>query len=85
MKYMRRTPGYTWTDYKTNAQIAKELKITTNFGQITGIQRFLNVGNRVPADTQCNINLSQHSNMSTHLRDLRLANVPIAFWEEYAV
>jgi len=28
MKYMRRTAGYTWTDYETNAQIAKELKIT---------------------------------------------------------
>jgi len=28
MKYMRRTTGYTWTDYKTNAQITKELKIT---------------------------------------------------------
>ena len=28
MKYMRRTAGYIWTDYKTNAQIAKELKIT---------------------------------------------------------
>ena len=27
-KYMRRTAGYIWTDYKTNAQIAKELKIT---------------------------------------------------------
>jgi hypothetical protein len=27
MKY-RRTAGYTWTDYKTNSQIAKELKIT---------------------------------------------------------
>ena len=27
MKYMRRTAGYTWTDYKTNAQIAKDLKI----------------------------------------------------------
>jgi len=25
MKYVRRTAGYTWTDYKTNAQIAKEL------------------------------------------------------------
>jgi len=23
MKYMRRTAGYTWTDYNTNAQIAK--------------------------------------------------------------
>ena len=28
MKYVRRTAGYTWTDYKTNAQIKKELKIT---------------------------------------------------------
>ena len=28
MKYMRRTAGYTWTDYRTNAQIAKELKMT---------------------------------------------------------
>jgi len=28
LKYVRRTEGYTWTDYKTNAQIAKELKIT---------------------------------------------------------
>ena len=28
MKYMRRTAGYIWTVYKTNAQIAKELKIT---------------------------------------------------------
>jgi ABC-type ATPase involved in cell division len=29
IKYMRRTAGYIWTDYKTNTQIAKELKITT--------------------------------------------------------
>jgi hypothetical protein len=28
MKYMRRTAEYIWTDYKTNVQIAKELKIT---------------------------------------------------------
>jgi len=28
MKYMRRTAGYNWSDYKTNAHIAKELKIT---------------------------------------------------------
>jgi len=37
MKYMRRTAGYIWTDYETNVQIAKELKIT----QITGIQEKL--------------------------------------------
>jgi hypothetical protein len=28
MKYMRRTARYNWADCKTNAQIAKELKIT---------------------------------------------------------
>jgi hypothetical protein len=28
MKCMRRAAEYTWTDYKTNAQTAKELKIT---------------------------------------------------------
>jgi len=28
MKCMRRTAGYAWIDYKTNAQIAKELIIT---------------------------------------------------------
>jgi hypothetical protein len=27
VRYMRRTAGYTGTDYKTNTQIAKELKI----------------------------------------------------------
>jgi len=44
MKHMRRTAGYTWTDYKTNAQITKELK-NTSFGQINGIQEKL--------DTSC--------------------------------
>ena len=37
MKYMRRTAGYIWTDYKTNTQI----KNNANFGQITGIQEKL--------------------------------------------
>jgi hypothetical protein len=27
IKYMRRTAGYIWADYKTNTQIAKELKL----------------------------------------------------------
>jgi len=27
---MRRRAGYAWTDYKTNKQIAKKLKITQN-------------------------------------------------------
>ena len=38
MNYVRRTAGYTWIDYKTNAQIAKELKKNISFGQINGIK-----------------------------------------------
>ena len=34
MKYMRRTARYTGTHYKTNAQIAKELKITPNLDKL---------------------------------------------------
>jgi DNA-binding sugar fermentation-stimulating protein len=41
MKLMRRRAGYAWIDYKTNEQIAKELKNNTNFGQINGIQEKL--------------------------------------------
>jgi len=39
MKYMRRTAGYTWTDYKTNAQFAKELKITPNLDKLLEYKR----------------------------------------------
>jgi hypothetical protein len=41
MKYTTITAGYTWTDYKTNTQICKGIKNSTNFGQITGIQLFV--------------------------------------------
>jgi len=41
MKYMRRTAGYTWTDYKTNDTNCKGFKINTKFVQITGIQEKL--------------------------------------------
>jgi len=34
MKFMRRTAVYTWTDYKTNAEIAKELNITPDLGKM---------------------------------------------------
>jgi hypothetical protein len=48
MKYMRRIAGYTWTDHKTNTEIAKELKFGTSFGQNTGLQEKL--------DTTCKSN-----------------------------
>jgi hypothetical protein len=41
MKYMRITAGYTRTHYKTNTQIAKELKITPVLEKNTGIQEKL--------------------------------------------
>jgi len=41
MKYMRRTAGYTWTDYKSNAQIANELKITQNLDKLLEYKRRL--------------------------------------------
>jgi hypothetical protein len=31
LKYMGRAAGYIWTDYKTNKQITRELKITPIF------------------------------------------------------
>jgi len=39
MKYMRRRAGDTWTDDKTNAQIAKELKITPMLDKLLEYKR----------------------------------------------
>jgi hypothetical protein len=39
MKYMRRTAGYTWTDYKTNTQVAKQLKITPVLNRLLEYKR----------------------------------------------
>ena len=39
MKYMRGTAGYTWSDYKTNVQIAKDLKITPILGKLLEYKR----------------------------------------------
>jgi predicted amidohydrolase len=39
MKYMRRTAGYTWTDHKTNTEIAKELNITPVLDKIQDYKR----------------------------------------------
>ena len=49
MKYMRRTAGYTWTDYKTNAQIAKELKMTLIWDKLLEYKRsWIQHVNRMP-------------------------------------
>ena len=49
MKYMRRTAGYTWTYYKTNAQIAKDLKITLILDKLLEYKRsWIQHVNRMP-------------------------------------
>jgi len=49
MKYIRKTTGYTWTYYKTNAQIAKELKITQIFDKLLEYKRsWIKHVNRMP-------------------------------------
>jgi hypothetical protein len=49
MKYMRRTAGYARTDYKTNTQIAKELKITPDLDKLLEYKRnWIQHVNRMP-------------------------------------
>ena len=49
MKYTRRRAGYTWTDYKTNTQITKELKITPILDKLLEYKRnWIQRVNRMP-------------------------------------
>ena len=49
IKYMRRTAGYTRTDYKTNTPIAKELKITPILDKLLEYKRnWIQHVNRMP-------------------------------------
>jgi hypothetical protein len=49
MKYSRITAGYIWTDYKTNTQIAKELKITQILDNLLEYKRnWIQHVNRMP-------------------------------------
>jgi len=49
MKYMRRTARYTWTDYKTNTQIAKELEVTPILDKLLEYKRnWIQHVNRMP-------------------------------------
>ena len=46
---MRRTAGYTWTDYKTNAHIAKELEMTPVLDKLLEYKRnWIQHVNRMP-------------------------------------
>jgi hypothetical protein len=48
MKYTRRKAGYIWTDYKTNTQITKELKITPILDKLLEYKRNWIHVNRMP-------------------------------------
>jgi hypothetical protein len=49
IKCMRRTAGYTWTDYKTNTKITKELKITPILDKLLECKRnWIQHVNRMP-------------------------------------
>jgi hypothetical protein len=49
MKYIRRKAGYTWTDYKTNTEIAKKLKITQILNKLLEYKRnWIQHVNRMP-------------------------------------
>jgi hypothetical protein len=49
VKHMRITAGYTWTDYKANTQITKELKITQILGKLLEYKRnWIKHVNRMP-------------------------------------
>jgi hypothetical protein len=39
MKYMRKTVGYIWTDYRTNKETSKELNITPVLRKIQEYRR----------------------------------------------
>ena len=61
MKYMRRTAGYTWTDYKTNAQIEKGLKITPVLDKLVEYKRnWIQHVNRMPPNTLPRV-MKQHT------------------------
>ena len=49
---MRTTATYTWTDHKTNTQIAKELKITSILDKLQEYKRnWIHHVNRMPRNT----------------------------------
>jgi hypothetical protein len=51
MKCMRKTAGYTWTDYKTNTHITKELKITSILDKLLEYERnWIQHVNRMPCN-----------------------------------
>jgi hypothetical protein len=73
MKYMRRTAGYTWTDYKTNIQIAKELKLTPIFYKLLEYKRHWKEHvNRMPRNRLPRVLLSTISYISDNHQEIEI-------------
>ena len=66
MKYVRRTAGHTWIDYKSNTQITKELKITQILDKLLEYKR----------------NWIQHVNRMPHNRLPRLMKTLFTNWQK---
>ena len=62
MKYMRQTARYTGTNYTTNNAIAKELNITSVFGQNAGLQKKLDTTGTKNASWQ----ITEDNNKTTY-------------------
>ena len=66
---MRRTAGYTWTDYKTNAQIATELKITQILDKLLEYKRrWTQHVNRMPRNRLPRVNSFSTCTTDAHLQ-----------------
>jgi len=71
MKYMRRTAGYTWTDYKTNTQIAKELKVTPILDKLLEYKRnWIQHVNRMPRNRLPRVTATGRRNYDRTLKRL---------------
>jgi hypothetical protein len=75
MKYMRRTAGYIWTDYRTNTQIAKKLKITPILDKLLEYKRnWVQHINRMPRNSLPRI-MKHYSSTGRRNRYVRLEGV----------
>jgi hypothetical protein len=76
MKYMWRIAGYTWTDYKPNKQITKELKITQILDKLLEFKRnWLQHVNRMPRNR-----LPRVINTTPSLAEEIMADLWRSFW-----
>jgi len=72
VKYMRRTAAYTWTDYKTNEQITKELKVTQFLDKLPEHKRdWIKHVNRMPRSRLPRVMKHYSTGRRNHCRPLK--------------